>query len=180
MSQRFVIPVVIALSLLAACGAPEEKTYSVRDPETGEKTKITVREDGAGGSGEKRVVIENKEGGAAIVVGEGAAPANLPAYLPAYPGATWQASMSATAAGGTGGEAGGMAAFTTKDAPGKVLDHYKTAFARAGMKEAASGQFGEMSMVAARKEGSNEGAQVMVTKAENGETSVQLIFSLAP
>lgn len=167
---------------LAACGQPQEKTYTVTDPETGEKSKISISDK----AGDKSVTIRSENGRSNVSVSEaGEAPANLPDFIPLYPGADYSGSVvmqsdAAAEASGTGSRpaSGAMMAFKTPDPPAKVIAFYKDAFAKAGLKEAGSGAFGPMQLLAAVKEGSDIGAQVMVS-VEGGVSNVQVVYSTA-
>jgi hypothetical protein len=163
-----------AIGGLSACN-PAEKSYTVKDPQTGEKTKVTVSEK----AGDKAVTIKSQDGSGTISVAEtGEVPRNLPSYVPAYPGANYQGSFVASSmiASSGGPAAGGMVGFSTKDTPEQVIAFYKAAFVKAGLQEAVSGNFGQMQMLSATKEGSEDGAQVMITQAD-GVTQVQVIYS---
>jgi hypothetical protein len=172
-----IISIATALTLVAC--KPPTPSYSVTDPKTGEKTKISV--DPA--SGKNTVTIDSPEGkGSISVSSEGEAPKNLPSYVPNYPGAKYEGSFVADVgmSGKDGPAKGGMVAFKTTDSADKVLEFYKAAFTRAGMKEGATGDMGGMKMTAFTKgEGDKEGAQVMATPAPEGGTQVQVMYSVA-
>jgi hypothetical protein len=172
--------IFVAMLGLTAC-KPPTPSYSVTDPKTGEKTKISIDDK----KGDKTITIENKDGGGTISVAEnGEAPKNLPSYIPLYPGAKYAGSFAAAASESEKGGpvAGGLVSFTTNDTTEKVLGFYKDAFTRAGMKQEASGNMGSMSMLAFSK-GTNEddGVQVMASPAETaGVIQVQVIYSGGP
>jgi hypothetical protein len=177
--RRLAPLMIIGLLVLAACGQPKEKSYTVTDPDTGEKAKVTV----ADKEGDKSVTIQSEDGKSTMSVAEaGQAPSNLPDWVPAYPGADYSGSFSVETKGDKAKEgapaAGAMMGFRTNDPPAKVLDFYKAAFAKAGLKEAASGNFGSMQMLSAAKPDSDIGAQVMVTQ-DGAASQVQVIYSTA-
>jgi hypothetical protein len=174
--RKIALAVVIVFGLVAC--KPPTPSYTVTDPKTGEKTEISV--DGAG-SKDGSVTINGPDGKATVsVTAKGDVPKDLPTYIPAYPGATYEgtfaSNMQATA--DKGAMRAGMVSFKTGDAPDKVLEFYKGAFTRAGLKDRASGDMGGMKMISFTKgENDGEGAQVVATKAETGETQVQVMYS---
>ena len=174
------LALIIVASLGVVACKPPTPSYTVTDPKTGEKTKISV--DGSGS--DKTITVKSKDGDGKISVAqEGEAPKNLPAYVPLYPGAKYMGSFAAASAKSAAGGpvAGGMVSFTTADPSTKVLAFYKDAFTKAGMKEQGSGDMGGMSMLSFSKgENEQEGAQVMATPAPTGGTQVQVMYSAAP
>jgi hypothetical protein len=179
MRQHIVIALSLSLVSLTAC-KPETPQYTVTDPKTGEKTKISIKDQ----TGDKTITIDTEEGGGTISVAEqGEPPKNLPAYVPLYPGAQYTGSFAASSnqKSDGGAVAGGMVSFTTSDTSEKVLAFYKDAFSKAGMKEQAAGDMGGMSVLSFSKgDNEQEGAQVMVTPDPAGGTQVQVMYSAAP
>ena len=173
----FVSGIALSLGLIACKPAPP--SYTVTDPKTGEKTQITVGQKGD----DKTVTINGVDGKATIsVTTQGDVPKALPAYVPPYPGATYESSFASNmeASAKDGPVKGGMMSFKTTDSADKVLEFYKNAFTRAGMKEGASGDMGGMKVTSFTKgDNEQEGAQVMATQAPTGETQVQVIYSAA-
>jgi hypothetical protein len=165
------------LSLVVAC-KPSTPSYTVTDPKTGEKTKISVSEKGDN----KTVTVSSPEGkGTISVTTDGDVPKGLPAYVPPYPGAKYTGSFVSDMQGTPkeGAVSGGMMSFSTTDSADKVLAFYKAAFARAGLKDGASGDMGGMRMISFTKgDNEQEGAQVMANTAASGETQVQVMYSL--
>lgn len=177
--MRLITLISLATLSVVAC-KPPTPSYTVTDPKTGEKTKISV--DGQGDN--KTITVNTKDGAGTISVAqEGEAPKNLPSYVPLYPGAKYLGSFAAASKNSSEGGpvAGGMVSFTTTDPSAKVLAFYKEAFSKAGMTEQASGDMGGMSMVSFSKgDNEQEGAQVMATPASTGGTQVQVMYSAAP
>lgn len=171
--------IAFAAASLVAC-KPPTPSYTVTDPATGEKTKISVEDK----SGDKTITVNSKDGAGTISVAEkGEAPKNLPAFIPTYPGAVYLGSFAAATEGKADGGpvAGGMVTFSTTDPSAKVLSFYKEAFTKAGMKEQASGDMGGMAMLSFTKgDNEQEGAQVMASPGQSGGTQVQVMYSAAP
>jgi hypothetical protein len=168
----------IAMLALTAC-KPPEPSITVKDPITGEKTKLSTKDE----NGNKTITIDGGEGKGTISMStEGTAPTNMPSYLPNYPGAKYQgtfvANVAETSAGGMA--KGGMATFTTPDAPEKIIAFYKETLSKTGMTENASGDISGMKMLSFSKgNNSQEGAQVMISPAPSGGSQVQVIYSTA-
>jgi hypothetical protein len=175
--MRFTALIVLTTLSLVAC-KPPTPSYSVTDPETGEKTKISI--DAKGDN--KTITVQTGEGKGTISMTEkGEAPKGLPDYVPPYPGAKYEGSFVSDLQGTpkAGAVNGGMMSFTTNDSADKVLAFYKEAFTRAGLKDGASGDMGGMKMISFTKgEGNDEGAQVMASVAPAGGTQVQVMYSV--
>lgn len=186
--MRITALVIVATLSLIGC-KPATPSYTVTDPTTGEKAKVSV----ADKAGDKTVTVTTKDGDGTISVAEdGEAPKNLPAYIPLYPGAKYLGSFAAAShqkaesgpdAGGP--VAGGIVSFSTPDPAAKVLAFYKQAFTRAGMTEQASGDMGGMAMLSFSKgDNEQEGAQVMASPDTGGDTGggtqVQVMYSATP
>jgi hypothetical protein len=175
--MRFTALAILAILSLTAC-KPPTPSYSVTDPKTGEKTKVSVDTKGD----DKTITVQTGEGKGTISVSEnGEVPKGLPSYIPPYPGAKYEGSFVSDMQGTskTGAVAGGMMAFKTRDSADKVLAFYKDAFTRAGMKDSAAGDMGGMKMISFTKGDTSEhGAQVMASVAETGETQVQVMYSV--
>ncbi len=170
--------VVLMLTIGIAACKPPTPSYTLTDPKTGEKTKISVS-----GVGEKGSVTINAPDGKATVsmTAKGDVPKDLPSYIPPYPGAvyegTFASNMQATAE--KGAMRAGMVSFKTNDPADKVLAFYKEAFSRAGLKDSASGDMGGMKMISfAKGEDDSDGTQVMATPATTGQTQVQITYSM--
>lgn len=177
--MRHVVLIAFASLGLIAC-KPPTPSYTVTDPKTGEKTKISVDAK----AGDNTITINSKDGAGTISVAQdGEAPKNLPSYVPLYPGAKYMGSFAAASDKSAQGQpvAGGMVTFTTNDPSAKVLAFYKDAFTKAGMTERASGDMGGMAMLSFSKgDNEQEGAQIMASPAPSGGTQVQLVYSAAP
>jgi predicted enzyme related to lactoylglutathione lyase len=177
--MRLTAFIALATLSVVAC-KPPTPSYTVTDPKTGEKTKISVDAKGDNST----ITVNTKDGAGTISVAqEGEAPKNLPSYVPLYPGAKYLGSFAAASDKSSEGGpvAGGMVTFSTTDPSAKVLAFYKEAFTKAGLKEQASGDMGGMAMLSFSKgENEQEGAQVMATPAPSGGTQVQVMYSAAP
>lgn len=175
--MRFITVMALAAISLTAC-KPPTPSYTVTDPKTGEKTKVSV--DAKGDN--KTVTVQTGDGKGTITVSEsGEVPKGLPSYVPPYPGAKYEGSFVSDMQGTpkTGAVSGGMMSFKTRDSADKVLAFYKEAFTRAGLKDGASGDMGGMKMISFTKgEGNDQGAQVMASVADTGETQVQVMYSV--
>lgn len=170
---------LLGLSLVLALSACKP-TVTVTNPETGEKSKITMDQ----GNGTNTITINSAEGKGTVSMSTSSdAPKDLPTYMPAYPGAKYEGSFATNVSKSEAGAAmkGGMVTFNTPDDADKVLAFYKDAFTRAGLKETGSGDMSGLKMIAFNKGDSDaEGAQVMASAAPAGGTQVQLIYSSAP
>lgn len=175
--MRFTALAIFAVLSLTAC-KPPTPSYTVTDPKTGEKTKVSV--DGKGD--DKTITVQTGEGKGTISVSEsGEVPKGLPSYIPPYPGAKYEGSFVSDMQGTpkTGAVSGGMMSFKTSDPADKVLAFYRDAFTRSGLKDGASGDMGGMKMISFTKgEGNEQGAQVMASVAQTGETQVQVMYSV--
>jgi hypothetical protein len=167
----------LAFVALVAC-KPSGPSYSVTDPKTGETTEISVEEK----SGNKTITVNSDSGNSQVsITTTGDEPKGLPAHVPPYPGAVYESSFvsktqDAKKASGVGG---GMMSFKTSDHADKVLAFYTNAFTRAGLKQAASGDLGGMKMISFTKGADEEqGVQVIANQATNGETHVQVMYSV--
>ena len=178
MIRAIVLIVLVAIGT-AAC-KPATPSYSVTDPVTGEKTKVSIKDQ----AGNKTINVESQAGaGSVSIAQQGEAPQNLPSYLPPYPGAQYMGSFAAASTKSEvgGPVAGGMVSFTTQDPGAKVLAFYKEALIKSGMTEQASGDMGGMTMLSFSKgDNEQEGAQVMVTANPTGGTQVQILYSAPP
>ena len=177
--MRLTFLIAIATLSVVAC-KPPTPSYSVTDPKTGEKTKISVDDKG----GNKTITVDSGKGKGTISVTEkGDVPKGLPSYIPPYPGAKYEGSFVSDMQGTPkdGAVSGGLMSFKTTDSADKVLAFYKDAFTRAGLKDGASGDMGGLKMISFTK-GDNEqqGAQVMASAAPDGGTQVQVMYSAAP
>jgi hypothetical protein len=175
--MRLTVLVTLAALSVVAC-KPPTPSYTVTDPKTGEKTKISVDSKGDN----KTVTVSSPDGkGTISVTTEGDVPKNLPAYVPPYPGAKYEGSFVSDMQGTPqdGKVSGGLMSFKTKDSADKVLAFYKEAFTRAGLKDGASGDMGGLKMISFTKgDTEEEGAQVMASTAPSGETQVQVMYSI--
>jgi hypothetical protein len=175
--MRLAIFIALATLGLVAC-KPPTPSYTVTDPKTGEKTKISVDAKGQN----KTVTVSSGEGkGTISVTTPGDVPKNLPAYVPPYPGAKYEGSFVSDMQGTPkeGAVSGGMMSFKTSDSADKVLAFYKDAFTKAGLKDGASGDMGGLKMISFTKgDTAEEGAQVMASATPSGETQVQVMYSV--
>lgn len=165
-----------ALLALTACGgndASEASKDEGREVASGSvatedgEAQYSVRQDGDTST----VTITGPDGQTGkFMSGEGAANF-LPDFAPLYPGAK--------TVGGAGGDSstgkGGMVNFETDDAPEKVIDWYKAAAEKAGLKIAGEMTTPEMRMVAAQDEATKRSLQVHASAKEGGGTSASLI-----
>ena len=67
--------------------------------------------------------------------------------------------------------------FTTSDSPQTVVAFYKQKVLGGGMKEAVTVNSGNTTMWSANDEASRRGVQVTATRADDGKTSAQVIWS---
>lgn len=164
----------LPLLLLAglALGACEKKATIVTGA-NGETVTVTgdgsndqtMRITGTGADGEKME---------AVVGGEGSSwPASAPAEAPAYPGARVTAVINSGGTGSSNG--GGVITFETADTPAAVIDFYKAAAAKAGLKEETSMTTGETQMITASG-GDGHGLMVAASKVD-GKTGATLTFA---
>lgn len=164
----------LPLLLLAglALGACEKKATTVTGA-NGESVTVTgdgsndqtMRITGTGVDGEKME---------AVIGGEGSSwPANAPAEAPAYPGAKVTAVINSSGTGNSKG--GGIISFETADAPAAVIDFYRAAAAKAGLKEETSMTTGDTRMITASG-GDGHGLMVAVSKTD-GKTGATLTFA---
>lgn len=168
--MRHLIPLTIALAL-AACG--KEKDTTTITTADGDEVKITSESGNSGESG--TITFEGKDGEGKITFGNAAAKQGLPLGLPVYPGGEVKGAFMG---GGGKGETGGMATVTTKAAPAKVIDFYKTEAESRGFKintrSTSTTEKGEMASFSA--EGS-DGSTIVVTAtpSEDGGTAAVII-----
>lgn len=175
----FIALAALSLTALTLTGCkPPTPSYTVTDPKTGEKTKLSVDDKGEN----KTITVQTGEGKGTISVTEkGDVPQNLPSYVPPYPGAKYEGSFASDMQGTAemGAVSGGMMSFQTNDSADKVLAFYKDALSRAGLKDSASGDMGGMKMVSFTKgDDSQQGVQVMASAAPTGGTQVQVMYSV--
>ncbi|MEX6723258.1 hypothetical protein [Parapedomonas caeni] len=163
------IGLTTAVLLLAACGS-DEKTYTVKDADTGETTTATVSEDGD----QSRIVVQGEDGKTATVItgGGGEAPKDLPPYAPLYPGAKITHTMAGMSADGTGG----MVGLETGDSADKVAAFYKEKFAASGLKETMDANMNGTRMLSIGEPGGKGGAAVVITPGDGGTTQVQITY----
>jgi hypothetical protein len=106
---------LLAALALAGCKGP---SVTVTDPETGEKTKVSISKQA---SGENALQITAADG-TAVVAGAGASvPKDLPGWVKMYPGLKLVSVMSGAGAQG----AGGMLIGETGDSVEKVAAFYR-------------------------------------------------------
>jgi len=129
------------------------------------KSAVTFSASGSGDNG----VVEMKTSEGTTRIGGG--PVSLPSWLPSYPGSNPEGVTTTDAADGKTA----VFAFTTNDAPDKVISFYKSAISSAGMKESANLNTPDMSMVAAKDDAGKRELNVGVTK-ENGTEKVNVTF----
>ncbi|MBI3677344.1 MAG: hypothetical protein HY243_12095 [Proteobacteria bacterium] len=150
---------------IAACDQKPDKNKEVTiDTGSG---KVTM----TGNSNEGKMTIRGNDGKS--VVEFNTDNAKLPSFIPAYPGAKIATTMTGTDGNGSGG----MVAFTTSDSPQTVLAFYKQRVLGGGMKEAVTVNSGNTTMWSANDEASKRGVQVTATKADDGKTTAQVVWS---
>jgi hypothetical protein len=159
----------IAVFALAACGKSEDKTITLKDPQTGEKVDVSVN-----GADKGTMTLKTDQGSLVINSGDNA---TVPDGVDVYPGAKVQSSMTGfgAAMGAAGGNAGSMVAMTTKDAPATVLAFYKTKFAAKGWKINMESSTPDGGMISAGGDPAKPGALVTASVA-NGETTVSVMM----
>lgn len=105
----------------------------------------------------------------------GAWPAELPGYAPAYPGATVTAAFAGSS---DGAKRGGMVAFTTADAPERVVSFYRDEAKRAGLGEVATMSGSGAQMLSASDKASQRSLAVQAGP-DGGATAVTLTYGAA-
>jgi hypothetical protein len=168
-----------ALCVVVAC-KPPAPSYTVTDPVTGEKSKVSVDAKGDTAT----ITVKSKGGGGAVSVGQdGEPPKNLPSYIPLYPGAKHLGSFAAASDKNTDGGSigGGIVTFATPDPSAQVLAYYRDAFTKAGLKQQASGDLDDMAILTFSKgDTDKEGVEVVATPVLGGGTQVQVMYSSEP
>ena len=170
--------VALALvGLLSACGGSPEaeqaqsvedlaeagneiSSMTIRDPQTGDESKVSVRENGDTSS----IVVEQADGTRGVMtIGDGAA-ASLPDWAPLYPGASVETGMAGSSVEGSGG----MVTMRSTDSLDKVMDFYRDHIADAGMEITLDMNTPEMRMLSAQKAGTDQALQLMFANEPEG------------
>jgi len=154
------------LALLSGCGSKASD---------GQSTVIATK-DGtvAVSKGGNSTVAVTNDGQSVHISTANAWPTTLPVYIPRYPGAT----VTTTFAGSSsGGKSGGMVAFTTADAPERVVSFYKDEAARAGLGEVATMATGGSQMFTASDKATHRDLTIQATP-DDGKTTVSLTYGM--
>jgi hypothetical protein len=170
--KKLIALAAVAVLSLSACGKSEDKTISVKDPDSGEKVDVTMS-----GSDKSTMTIKSDEGSLVINSGDNA---RAPEGFDVYPGAKIKSSMtgigeSIGSGTGVGSAAGTMVAMTTKDTPAAVLAYYKAKLVAKGMKIGMETTTPQGGMISAGGDGDKPGALVTAS-ATNGETTVSVMM----
>jgi hypothetical protein len=106
-------------------------TVTIRDKTTGKETTMTFDQ---ARNGKFSITADDDKGGKATMQFGGAvSDKNLPSWVPKYPGSEGTSTFSLSGSGSDNAE-GGSFAFTTHDAPDKVLSFYKDKAQELGLK----------------------------------------------
>jgi hypothetical protein len=136
-----VISATLALVLgIAGCGGSDQKTYKVKDPETGNTVEVQTSS-----NNQTMTITGEDENGApvSVTVTEGYQEGALPDWLPLYPGANVESAMT----GGPAGEQGALVSFTVDDSPSDVAAFYAEKVKAAGVVEMMQASAGETIML---------------------------------
>lgn len=167
-----------AFVIMASCSPKMEKKVTITDPETGEKTNVSVSKDMF--SKDKEINITSEKDGGTLKISQGTMPNSMPSYVEIYPGARELASMQASAnpKSSEGSEKGKMTmiSFKSNDAPQKIVDFYSQKLSSHGYKQAASMNFGGTQMATLVNEQTKQALQIMINGEKANETTVQLIY----
>lgn len=177
-----VIASIIALSViaLAACNRKTEHNVSVTDPETGEKTNITVSKDMF--SKDSEINIKSDKDGASLTINKGITAGAMPAYIAPYPGATEISTLQASESNtvdkdGHSPDKMTMLNFKSNDNAQKIIDFYTGKLIPHGFTQEASMNLGNMHMATLVNKNDKQALQIMVSKEGASNSSVvQLIY----
>lgn len=155
---------LLILVLLAGCGSKSADQTVV----TTKDGTVSVSKDGT------NTVAVTSSGERIQVSSGGSWPATLPAYAPAYPGGA----VTTTFTGSTGGsKSGGMVAFTTADAPDRVVGFYKEEALRAGLADVATMTNNGAQMFTASDKATKRDLSVQASP-DGGKTSATLTYGM--
>jgi hypothetical protein len=165
----------LAVSKIIVAANPDLEVLNVNE----RKGVITVREKSTGkvvtlnfdDVKKGRIVVQDDNEGKSATMEFGTSSAKLPSWLPAYPGAK----VEGTFAVNSGEGEGGTFAFTTRDAPDKVVEFYQDGLKQAGFKINTTATSNVSSMVAAEDETSKRTVMVSVAPGSSGNT-VTIVF----
>ncbi len=167
---------LISMALLVACSPKVEKKINVTDPQTGEKTEVTVSK----GAFSNDIKIEGENGKGTVNISEGSVSNAMPDFIKPYPGAkdikSVYAKADETNKAGEKGEAV-ILGFTASDEPTKILAHYEKELAGHGFAKKGAMDMGQMAMASLVNEKDHQVLQVVATKEPSKETQVQLILA---
>lgn len=167
---------LFAILAISACSPKAEKKIQVTDPQTGEKTDVTVSK----GAFSNDIKIESENGKGTVNISEGKVSSAMPDFIKPYPGARDINSMHATgtgiASGGKNGEAVTMG-FTSDDEPSKITAHYEKELSGHGFTKKGAMAMGEMSMLSLVNEKDKKLVQIIATKESGKPSQVQLILA---
>lgn len=146
---------------------PQKKSMVIID-ENGKTTSMTTTGDGANGGME----VKSSEGTMKI----GSSSDKAPDWVPSYPGSTPQNTFSAT----NGDEQSGSYAFTTSDAPEKVIDFYGNSLKSHGfaVSNMTSNNDGKVGGMVSGEDKANKRTIVVSLGSENDGTHVSVTFSV--
>jgi len=119
----------------------------------------------------KRSASVEPDGAAAVATAMAVAEARRPDFAPLHPGAQTQGAVANLRTGG------GTLVYTVAATPQAVVDFYKDKTAASGFETAMDSNMGAARMFAAKNEASGEELQVIVSAADGGGSSVQLIWA---
>lgn len=164
--MRIIVGLTV-LALMSGCGS---KTSD------GQSTVISTKDGTVAVSkdGNSTVAVTN-DGQSVHISTANAWPATLPTYIPRYPGATVTTTFAGSSS--SGGKSGGMVAFTTADAPERVVSFYKDEAARAGLGEVATMATGGSQMFTATDKATHRDLTIQATP-DDGKTTVSLTYGM--
>lgn len=165
---------------LAACNRKTEHNVSVTDPETGEKTNISVSKDMF--SKDSEINIKSDQDGASLTINKGTIAGAMPNFIAPYPGATEISTLQASENKGAskfGDSADKMTMLNFKSTENaqKIIDFYTGKLTPHGFTQEASMNMGNMHMATLVNKNSKQVLQIMVSKEGASNSSVvQLIY----
>lgn len=167
---------IIAIATMCACSPKAEKKIQVTDPQTGEKTDVTVSKDLLSND----IKIESQDGKGTVNITEGKVSGAMPDFIKPYPGATNINSLHATGEDLSMNDKKGEAitlGFSSNDEPSKIVAHYEKELLGHGFVKKGSMSMGAMSMASLVNEKEHQALQIIATKENANPTTVQLILA---
>jgi hypothetical protein len=158
------------LELVSENDATGEMT--VRNKRSGEEITMSYRDIKEG-----KFTVKDAEGNV-MQVGGKADISKLPAWVPRYPGANAQGGMAQSS--NTEGKTEGMITLTSSDAPGKIVEYFKTEGQKAGLSNAEANNMNINGQEISTLELSGDGKQLTVTATKgSGEstTTISLVYT---